>query len=399
MKNITRLEFLKVAAAAAAGLALRPFQARAEGSGATPAAAGADGAGRVVHVHDDRATAWDYKTGWYGDYVDQEVVDGMLARAVTEFTGARTAAGAWRAILPAYRPGQKIAIKINLNNAIYGSSGQVIDALPQPVGAVVRGLKAIGVAEDDVCVYDMTHGWHMSEMPLRLMNKLRAQYPNVQFHSNDDLHTVALGYSDTELVHFDVPPGRAIPERRICNTLVNATYLIDMPIIKKHRMAGVSLSFKNHFGSIAGNDLLHWSVTLADPRYLPAYSALVDLYRNRHIRDKTVLIVGDALYGARIDNYAEIPSRWPTFGNKSPNSLFVARDPVAIDCVMYDLLQAEGGVPAGSDDYLRLAAARGMGTFEHRDASGRYRRIDYRRLEGAGSAALQTGTHPAAPVG
>jgi len=335
---------------------------------------------RVVHVHDDLATHWDYRTGWYGDYVDQDAVDRMVERGVMELTGMATPADAWRVIIPAYKPGQKIAIKINLNNAIYGSNGQVIDALPQPINAVVKGLKEIGVREDDIWVYDMTHGWHMSEIPARLMNKVRPLYPGVQFHSNDDLHTVALGYSDTEKVHFNVPPDRTIPDRRICNALVEAAYLIDMPIMKKHRMAGVSLSFKNHFGSIQGNDALHWSVTLNDPGYLSDYNALVDLYSNRHIKDKTVLIIGDGLYGARINNYTEIPSPWPTFGNKSPNSLFFSRDPVAIDCVMYDLLEAEGGVPAGSDNYLKLAAAAGLGIFEHRNASGRYRSIDYRRI-------------------
>ncbi|MDQ7824839.1 MAG: DUF362 domain-containing protein [Candidatus Eremiobacteraeota bacterium] len=336
---------------------------------------------RVVHIHDTRATSWDYRTGWYGDYVDQDVVNAMMDRGIAELTGKGSAADAWRAIIPAYRPGQKIAIKVNFNNAIYGSSGQVIDAIPQPVNAVVKGLKERGVREDDIWVYDVTHGWHIGEIPERFMKKISPLYPGVQFHSNDNLHTVALGYSDTERVHFNVPPGRSIPDRRICNALVKATYLINMPIIKKHRMAGVSLSFKNHFGSIEGNDEIHWSVTLDDPLYLPGYSGLVDLYRNHNIRDKTVLIIGEGLYGARINNYTEVPSPWPTFGNRSPNSLFFSQDPVAVDSVMYDFLEAEGGLPKGSDNYLKLAGKSGLGIFEHRDASGAYRKIDYRRIE------------------
>lgn len=335
----------------------------------------------VVHIHDNGATSWDYKTGWYGDYVDQAVVDAMTERGVMELTDAASPADAWRSIIPVYRPGQKVAIKINLNNAIYGSSGQIIDALPQPVNAVVKGLKSIGVAEDDIWVYDCTHGWHVGEIPARLMNKVTALYPGVQFHSNDDLHTTALGYSDTEQIRFNVPPGRKISDRPICNTLVRADYLINMPIMKKHRMAGVSFSFKHHFGSIQGCDQVHWSTTLADPEYLPNYSGLIDIYDNSHIKGKQVLIIGDALYAARINNYTEVPSPWPTFGNRSPNSLFFSKDPVAVDSVMYDFLEDEGGVPAGSDNYLKLAAARGFGTFEHRDKGGRYSTIDYRRIE------------------
>jgi hypothetical protein len=107
----------------------------------------------------------------------------------------------------------------------------------------------------------------------------------------------------------------------------------------------------------------------------------VDIYNNTHFKNKTVLIVGDGLYGARINNYDEVPSPWPTFDNQSPNSLFFSIDPVAVDCVMYDLLDAEGGVPTGSDDYLNLANASGLGTFEHWDAAHHYHAIDYQRLE------------------
>jgi uncharacterized protein (DUF362 family) len=331
----------------------------------------------VVHVRDARATRWDYRTGWYGDFVDQDVVDRMTDSGVLELTGASTRADAWRALLPDYRPGQKVAIKINLNNAIYGSKGQVIDALPQPVNAVVAGLRSAGVAEQDVWIYDMTAGWHLSEIPKRLMDVVARRFPRVEFHSNDYRHTKFLGYSDTERVRFRVPPGREIPDRRICNTLVRATYLVDLPILKKHCMAGVTLAFKNHFGSVEGCDLIHWSTTLGDPGYLRGYNALVDIWKNPHFGAKTVLVVGDALYGARVDNYREVPSPWPTFGGTSPNSLFFSRDPVAVDSVMYDFLAAEGGVPPGSDDYLKLAAAAGLGTFEHRNDAGRYAKIDY----------------------
>ena len=48
---------------------------------------------------------------------------------------------------------------------------------------------------------------------------------------------------------------------------------------------------------------------------------------------------------------------------------------------MYGVLKAEGGVRSGSDDYLKLAQASGLGTFEHRDALQQYHTIDYRRVE------------------
>jgi uncharacterized protein (DUF362 family) len=336
---------------------------------------------RVVHTHSNLVTNWDYATGWYGNYVNQGVVDLMIDRGVMDLTGTQTRADAWRAIIPGYTAGQKVAIKINLNNASCDDSHQVIDALPQPVNAVIQGLKSIGVPENDIWVYDVTSGWHSGQMPSRLVNKIVALYPAVQFHSNEGGCSTALGFSVSERVHFNVPPGRTITDRPICTALVQASYLINIPIMKKHGMAGVTLGFKNHFGSLERCDLVHWSVDLGDGEYLSTYNGLVDIYNNSHFKDKTILTIGDGLYGARIDNYSEIPSRWPTFGDQSPNSLFFSKDPVAVDCVMYDFLEAEGGVPSGSDDYLKLAQASGLGTFEHWDVLQQYHTIDYRRVE------------------
>jgi hypothetical protein len=381
MAKLSRREFLWTAAAGGVALALRHGLPSAQAAGRPGSSEAAIAANRVVHTHCPTATQWDYATGWYGDYVSQAVVDLMTDRGVMDLTGTARRAAAWQAILPAYTAGQKVAIKINLNNAGCGDDDPVIDALPQPVNSVILGLKAIGVSENDIWVYDVTNGWHNGEMPSRLVDKITPLYPNVQFHSNEAGCSTALGYSTSQKVHFNVPPGRAISDRPICNALAQATYLINLPIMKKHGMAGVTLGFKNHFGSIDRCDLVHWSIELGDPGYLSTYNGLIDIYNNTHFKNKTVLTIGDSLYGARVDNYSEVPSRWPTFGNQSPNSLFFSKDPVAIDCVMYDFLEAEGGVPDGSDDYLKLASASGLGSFEHWDAQHLYHTIDYRRIE------------------
>ena len=47
------------------------------------------------------------------------------------------------------------------------------------------------------------------------------------------------------------------PATRVTDLLIAARYLINMPIMKKHGMAGVSLTFKNHFGSIDNPAGLH----------------------------------------------------------------------------------------------------------------------------------------------
>ena len=91
---------------------------------------------------------------------------------------------------------------------------------------------------------------------------------------------------------------------------------------------------------------------------------MVDLLGSPLIGGKTVLTIGDGLFAAR--HFAQAPVPWTTFDEQLPNSLFFATDPVAVDCLMHDLLIAEPGtsVPDGSNNYLRLAAEAGLGVFE-----------------------------------
>jgi uncharacterized protein (DUF362 family) len=169
---------------------------------------------------------------------------------------------------------------------------------------------------------------------------------------------------------------------KVTDVLVEATYLIDMPIMKSHIGAGITLTFKNHFGSIANPFLLHDWFPPGGPYFGgTAYSPVVDIYRNANILNKTVLILGDGLFGNRNDNWSE-PTRWTTFGNDAPNSLFFATDPVAADCVMCDLLHAETSVESAADDYLVYAADRGLGTYERGNPWGSgYNEIDYQKIE------------------
>lgn len=71
-----------------------------------------------------------------------------------------------------------------------------------------------------------------------------------------------------------------------------------------------------------------------------------------------------------------------TIGNEAPNSLFFFRDPVAIDSVMSDILDAEGLVSAEAYDHLIYAQSVGLGVYEQGDPWGSaYDEIDFIRCE------------------
>ena len=330
---------------------------------------------RVVHVHAPSATNWDFGDNYYGDYVDQSVVNEMVDRGVMELAGTSLADDAWRALIPDYSLGEAVAIKVNLNNShACGDSDTAIDALIHPVNAVVRGLQQIGVAEEDVWVYDAVR-----KIPDRFVTG--CLYPNVQFFGG--CHQ-SPGWSSDDpdaIVRFNPSSGAAPSPRRIPDLLVEATHLINMPIVKRHSCAGVTLGFKNHMGTIERPKGLHEHICPGGDHFRTWYSPLVDIYENPHVGAKTVLTIGDGLFGA-LKNESAAPSPWTTFGDSAPNSLFFATDPVALDSVMYDLLATEATIMDDSDAYLSAAAKAGLGVFEHGDPwdSG-YSQIDYVRVD------------------
>jgi uncharacterized protein (DUF362 family) len=336
--------------------------------------------GRVLHIHAPAVTDWYFDSAlYYGRTqapgvpgVSQSVVDAMVERGLCELFGLQigSSAEAWHRLTPDYVPGDRVAIKVNLNNSFEcDTTDLAIDAIAQPVNAVVGGLMVRGVREQDIIVYDAIRSF-----PDRVYQELI--YKGAKIHDEADPDAV---------VQF-FPPSGGLPTVRLCDTLIEAKYLINMPILKGHPLAGVTLGFKNHFGSTNNPSGMHDYVSTTYSR-IDQYDALVDLFANPHIRYKTVLTIGDGIYGSR--RYQNTPPQpWTTFGGASPCSLFFSTDPVAIDCVMHDLLKEERGAsqPGVSNSYLELASSAGMGIYERGNpwqtpyGSG-YDKIVYQRIE------------------
>jgi len=316
-------------------------------------------AGTVIHVHDSAATSWDFGSTWFGDHVAQNHVDAMFEHALLALTGAGSMAAAWKALIPAYAAGKKFAIKVNFNNYTSGTDTN-IDAIIEPVNAVIRSLIALGTAPADIVVYDCTHGMHVGGMPQATFIS-RCAYSGVRFAytSQDTSATYSNTYS-TEMVTFRNTNVQSA--RPLAKALVDSDYLINMPIVKAHSGQIVTLGFKHHFGSIEHCDYLHGST---NPGSNP--NSLVDLFMSKHISGKTVLTVGDCLFG----NWQSVsgkPPKWKLFASGAANSLIVSADPVAADSVMCDLLDAEmrqNSTTAGNArDYLTQAATQNLGVFE-----------------------------------
>jgi len=302
----------------------------------------------------------------------------MVERGLMELVGASSVAAAWALLLPGYLAGKKIAVKVNLNNAACDDKDMAIDALIHPVNALIRSLIAAGVREEDIWVYDA-----IRPMPARFYG--RRQYTRARYFDDSGCadQKATFDHADRSLrVTFSNP---MLTRRWLTDVLFQATYLINMPILKEHGLHPVTLGFKNHFGSLdnlggSDDDNPHSYINPTHNRYSPTFSPLVDIYANPNIAGKTVLTLADGLFGAPSVSARPIP--WRTFKSGAPNSLLFSRDPVAMDCVMCDLLRAEWGLDEAAYDYLRLAEERGLGLFERGEPWGSgYTSLDHVRVD------------------
>lgn len=338
---------------------------------------------KVVVVHDSSATEWDFSTGWYGDHVNQEIVDKMVDRGIMELTGASSIQNAWIQLITDYTPGKKIAIKVNFNDAqSYQDSHNRIDALIHPINSIIKGVKTIGIQEPDIWIYDASR-----LIPDRFVNG--CFYKNVVFYDSfgkqGRLLATFNSSSPESVIHFSQPE---LPSHKLTDVIVNSDYIINIPIIKKHRAgAGVTLSMKNHIGSLnrvatSGEPYsdIHPFIYLGSSGYDASNNPLIEINNNRIIKEKTILIVGDGLYGNWYSNYEE-PRKWKTSDNTALNRLFFSKNPVAIDSVMYDFLSAETFMDPGSDDYLHIASSKGMGIHEHRSKNNTYNLLNYIKID------------------
>lgn len=331
--------------------------------------------GRVVWNRDLRATPWDGKTGnWWdeGTGIDLPVVRRMFSESLKALSNQKTDAKAWDALFRhhnrtqghgnrGYAKGEKIAIKINCNNAYegYGDADAQIDESPQTVYALLDQLvNVLGVAQELITVYEATR-----VVPDRVFNPSHKAFPAVRFvdsQGNGTNGRFPVEYKK-DAMHYSVEKSYVGVDLPTCVT--EATYLINVTLMKGHPTTGVSLTAKNHYGTVNVRD--HEVYVNSHSHPMGIYHPFVDMIGSKQLGQKTVLFVLDALYGIRDVNDPVGPfARWDTlFKGEWLASLFFSQDPLAIDSVGVDFIRAEWPWCRGTfqaikncDNYLHEAA-------------------------------------------
>ncbi len=256
---------------------------------------------------------------WPGDAPDPNITLEMLDAGVRSLTGVGDALAVWRVL---FNSGERVLLKVNC--IAYGGPTQ-----PAVTYAVVQRLLDAGLTAQDILIFDRTDNELASAG-----YSLNHGGAGVQCHGSRGKG------SEAALSQAQV---RFYQEIDACDAVIN------LPTPKQHGGAGISVSLKNHYGSVDRPGALHGN--MCDP-------AIAELNAQPQIRDKTRLVVGAALNVS--------PTDWNR--PERENALLLSFDPVALDTVARDILirhrQAQGldsGFLVGGSHHLATAQSLRLG--------------------------------------
>jgi uncharacterized protein (DUF362 family) len=284
----SRREFLKNAAVGAVVLGAGGKIALAKASQTT-------GKSKVVIARDPALRGPD------GAPEGQRVVQ-LLDKAMMAFADSTNPVQPWKQIV---RPGQTVSIKVN-TIAGKGLSTHLALAL-----AVCERLQQVGIKPGDIIIWDRTNreleraGYTVSTDA----NRLRC------FGTD----TAGFGYAEEQSSYGAVKTNFSKILTSHCDVMIN------LPVLKDHSMAGVTLAMKNMYGVIQNPSDQHGggcNPYVADLNMLPA------------IRQKMRLTIADAMTAL----YEGGPGYRPE-NTWSYNGLLVAQDPVALDYTGWQIIE------------------------------------------------------------
>lgn len=385
-----------------------PHTPQGEGKGIHPA--------RVAWIHAPGVAKWDGETGlWVEDrWNDQQKADQMVRAMLTTVTGETSPKQAWKALFKhfnqqhgkgnrGYKKGEKIAIKLNMNNVVTHHDTIDLNSSPFVTLALVRSIvRDGGVREQDLWVCEPSRAITDS-----IYDKCHREFPGVVFYDNigGDGRIKCEYYPDQ--IKYSVDNGKLA--KGLAKCIVDADYLINSALLKTHKGPGVTLTSKNWYGctdiNIDWHKNSHSNFSADKKNGKPGYKTFVDFIAHKDLGQKCMLFLVDGTYGSRDVNGKPDP-KWKKapFNNDWCCSLIASQDPLACDVVGMDMLiheWPEFGSFNYCDEYLREAATipnpvsgtvfdpeqdgtaikAPLGLMEHADQNRKYTKLDLQYVQ------------------
>ncbi len=307
-----------------------------------------------------------------------EPIRAMMHQGMAALTGSEDWAEAWRVF---FEPGDVVGIKVNPVGAPH------VISCAEVIRQIVDGLKVAGVKSADIVVYDryrreLLGAGFVKMLPEGVRHSAAVEsFERVQLDINgyDPEH-----YLEMALVTPGQDPSSSQARRsyvaRFLTREVNK--LINLPVVKDHQSAGVTLALKNLSHGLVNNVYRsHSTPTLnACGTFIPAVVSLPV------IQQKTVLHIMDGIKAL----YHGGPGANPRFVWEH-KTLYFATDPVALDRIGWKVIderRLKAGMSVIADaepdqhstflrrqpEHIEIAGALGLGEWDEQ-------RIELKRFQ------------------
>jgi len=282
-----------------------------------------------------------------------EHVQKMMRRGMMELTGADGWVDAWRQF---FEPGDVVGIKVNpVGQPLVISDATVMHE-------IIAGLEAAGVKRQDIVAYDRYRKqFYSGGFDKWLPEGVRI---SCAVEDVDNIQQDIAGYDPDHYMDMALTlPGYSVDNltarrsyaARFITKQVNK--LINLPVLKDHQSAGVTMSLKNLSHGLVNNvNRSHSSPSLnACNTFIPAVVAMPV------IRNKVVLNILDGVKGL----YDGGPGGRPEFVWEH-HTLYFSTDPVSLDHIGWEVLDAKRE-SVGMKKIMESAPDK-YSTFVHRQA-------------------------------
>ena len=230
---------------------------------------------------------------------DPAVIHDMVDAAMARLTGKADRAAAWASL---FSRDDVVAIKVNCLAA------PALSTHPQIVDAIISGLRAAGLPDENIIIYDrLTHELERGGFTPNTRRGVRCLGSDVAGYDAEVTEAGSVGSCLSRVVS------------ELCSAIIN------VPVVKDHDVAGVSIALKNHFGSINNPNKQH------ENQCTPQ---VADLNLFEPIRAKQRLVIADAL----TVTYDGGPAYKPRT-SAACKAVLAATDAVALDAVGLDIIE------------------------------------------------------------
>jgi len=261
---------------------------------------------------------------------DKKAVGKLLDEGIRRLTSVEKPVSGWASL---FDPSDVVGLKVNT------LAGRMLSPQIPLVMAVVEGLRAAGVKEENVIIWDRSS----------------RELERAGFSIN--IKGKAVKCFGADVANYESEPEISGSVASCFSTIISraCTAIVNIGVLKDHDLAGVSIGMKNFYGAIHNPNKYH-------DNHCDPYVA--DLSNHPYIKDKLRLVICDGIRG----QYNGGPAFKPQWAWNA-NVLLMSQDPVALDRIGYGLIEEkrkEQGLPSlkavdREPTWIETAAGLGLG--------------------------------------